>query len=138
MWVVVGDWLTCGGVDQCGDIRKPDFEEIAEFGDGADGGARGFNRVGLLNRDRRANVLDRIDFRAIHQLHELARVGGECLDVASLAFGVQRLKHERGFARATKPGDDGKLANGQVEIETFKVILADAAKVDVFFGGHRV
>ncbi len=110
--VVVGDWLTCCGVDQFGDIRKPDFEEIAELGDGADCGAGGLDRIGLLDRDGGANVLDRIDFGPIHQVHELARVGGECLDVATLPFRVQRLKYKRGLTRATESGHHGELTNG--------------------------
>jgi hypothetical protein len=42
----------------------------------------------------------------LHQLQELAGVGGERLDVAALALGVERVERERGFSRAGEPGDD--------------------------------
>ena len=35
LWIIVGDRLTRRGIDQGGDIRKPSFEEVTEFGNSA-------------------------------------------------------------------------------------------------------
>ncbi|CAA6676882.1 hypothetical protein [Lentimonas sp. CC4] len=112
LWIVVGDWLASGWVDQCGDIGEPSFKEVAEFGNGADGGARCFDGVGLLDRNGGADVFDRIDFGAIHQIHELTSVGREGLYIAALAFGMQRLEYQRGFTCSAKTGDDCELTDG--------------------------
>ena len=35
LWIIVGDRLARRGINQCGDIRKPSFEEVTEFGNSA-------------------------------------------------------------------------------------------------------
>ena len=35
LWIIVGDRLARRGINQCGDIRKPSFEEVSEFGNSA-------------------------------------------------------------------------------------------------------
>lgn len=124
--VVVGDGLASGGIVEGGGVGKPDFEIVGQFGDGADGGAGGLDGVGLLDCDGGADVFDAVHLGAVEQIHELPGVGGESFHVAALALGMQGLKHQRGFARATQAGDDGELPDGEVEIETFEVVLADA------------
>ena len=41
-----------------------------------------------------ADVFHAVDLRAVEQIHKLAGVGRECLDVAALAFGVERLENK--------------------------------------------
>ncbi len=52
---------------------------------------RGF----LFDRDRRRQPVDMIDVRFFHHREELARVGGQRLDVTALALGVERVERER-------------------------------------------
>ena len=44
--------------------------------------------------------VDAVHLRLVHAIEELPRVGGERLDVAALAFGVDGVEGERGLARA--------------------------------------
>ena len=130
--VVVLDFFAGRGVEAFGDVAEPDFEEVGQLRHRADGRARGLDRVGLLDGDRRADVLDRVDLGLVEQVEELARVGAERLDVAALALGVERVEDERGFARAAQAGDDDVAAERHIEVEALEVVLADAAQADAF------
>ena len=72
----------------------------------------------------------RVDLRLVHAVEELPRVGRERLDVAALAFGVQRVEHQRGLARAGHAGDDDELVQRNVEVEVLEIVLARAAHKD--------
>ena len=82
------------------DAREQQAQVVVDLGDGADGRARVVAGRLLLDRDRRRQALDQVDVGLFHQLQELPRVGRQRLDVAALAFGVERVEGERGLARA--------------------------------------
>ena len=132
---IVLDGFAGGGVEAGGDVAEPDFKKIGELGHGSDRGTRGFDGVGLLDGDGRADVLDAVDLGLVEEVEELARVGGECFDVAALALGVERVENEGAFARAGEAGDDDVFAEGQVEVEALQVVLTHAAQADAFGGG---
>jgi len=67
-------------------------EVIVNFRDRADSGTRRTRRGFLLDGDRRRKPFDHVDFRALHLIEELARVGRERLDVTALAFGIDGVK----------------------------------------------
>ncbi len=67
-------------------------------------------------------------------LEKLARVGGEGFDVAALAFGVERVEREAGFAAAAEPAEDDQLAVGDVEIDPLEVMHLDAAQRNAALG----
>jgi hypothetical protein len=110
--------------------RVEQLEVVVQLRHGADGGARGAHRVGLVDGDGRRDAGDSIDLRLVHAVEELPRVGREGLDVAALALGVERVEDQRGLARAGNAGDDDELAGGQVEAEVLQVVLARAADGD--------
>ena len=101
---------TDGNTPGC--TREQQLQMIVELGHRAHGGARSTHRIGLLDGDGRRNALDAIDLRSVHAVEELTRVGRESLDVAALAFGVQRVEHQRGLARSGHAGDDDQLVPG--------------------------
>src|SRR5207244_6051853 len=80
---------------------------------------------------------DRVDLGFVEEVEELAGVGAESFDVTALALGVERIEDERGFAGATQPRDDDVAAERQIEVETFKVVLAHPAQADAFGFGRR-
>jgi hypothetical protein len=86
---------------------------VVDFGDGADGRARVVAGGLLLDRDRRREAFDQVDVRLFHQLQELPGVGRERLDIAALAFGVERVEGERGLARAGQAGDHVSRLRGR-------------------------
>src|SRR6185369_8676109 len=98
-------------------VRHPRHEElqvIVDLSHRADGRARTFDRVGLLDRDRGRDASDFVHPRLVHPLEELPGVGAESLDVTALAFGVDRVEGETRFAAPAWAGDDGQLAERQV------------------------
>ena len=66
----------------------------------------------------------RVDVRLLHPLEELAGVGRQRLDVAALAFGVDRVEGERGLPRPADAGEDDELPVRQREVDTLQVVGA--------------
>jgi hypothetical protein len=60
----------------------------------------------------------------------LACVGGEGFDVATLAFGVDGVEGEGGFARAGGTGDDGEGVVGDVDLYALEVVLSSSADAE--------
>ena len=84
-------------------VRAPDAGEqepqvVVDFSDGADGGARIVGDALLIDGDGGGEPLDVLDVGLVHASEELAGVSGEGLDVAALAFGVDRVEGEGGLA----------------------------------------
>ena len=110
--------------------REQELQVVVQLRHRADGRARRAHGVGLVDRDRRRNALDAIDLRLVHAVEELPRVRREGLDVAPLPFGIQRVEHERGLARARHAGDDDQLVQRHIEVEVLQIVLARAADAD--------
>src|ERR1700728_4524368 len=104
------DWrgMGGGGWGEGGWAMGGGGEIVVELGDGADGGAGGPAGGFLLDGDGGGEAVDGVDVGALHLIEELAGGGGEGLDVATLAFGVDGVEGERAFAGAGEPGDDGQ------------------------------
>ena len=100
---------------------------VVDLGDRADRRARVVRRRLLLDRDRGREALDVVDVRLLHHREELPRVGRERLDVAALAFRVDRVERERRLAGARQAGDHDQPVAGQVEVDAFEVVGAGTA-----------
>ena len=118
--------LVLGAVRRAGArVEKPQI--VVDLGHGAHRRARVVARRLLLDRDRGRQALDQVHLGLRHQLEELARVRRERLDVAALAFGVERVEGERAFARARKAGDHHEPVARQLEAEVLQVVGARSA-----------
>ena len=115
--------LADGGVEEA--------EVVVDLGDGADGGAGAAAGGLLLDGDGGAEAVDGVDVGPLHLVEELAGVGGEGLDVAALALGVDGVEGERGFARAGEAGDDGQGVARDGDVDVAEVVLAGSAHGDV-------
>ena len=122
-------------VEQLGGAGEQQLQVVVQLGHRADRAAAGAHRVGLVDGDGRRHAVDTVDRRAVHAVEKLPRVGAEGLDIAPLAFGVQRVEHQAALARAAGPGDHRHLAGAQVEIEVLQVVLARTADADQAGGG---
>ena len=71
-----------------------------------------------------------IDVRLFHHRQELARIGGERFDVASLPFGVECVKGQRRFARPREAGDDNQFVSGNIQVNVLEVVGARTAHLD--------
>ena len=107
---------------------------VVDLGDGTDGRTRVAGGRFLVDGDGGREALDEIDVGLVHLAQELAGVGGEGLDVAALALGVDRVEGQGGLPRARETGEDDQLVPGQVEGYIAEVVLARTANDETI--GH--
>ncbi len=112
------------------DVGEEQPQVVVDFGDRADRRPRIRRRRLLLDGDRRRQAVDQIDVRLLHLLEKLAGVGRERLDVAPLAFRVDRVERQRRLARAGQTGDDDQPVARQIDVDVPKVVDARAADGD--------
>ena len=65
---------------------------------------------------------DGLHVRLLHLVQELAGVGGEALDVAPLALGVEGVEGQAALAGAGGPGDHDQAVAGQVAVHPLQVV----------------
>jgi hypothetical protein len=126
-----GDRLAGRGAVGHADARPEQAHIVVDLGDGGDGGARVAAGRLLLDRNGGAEALDVIDVRLLHQLEELARIGGQALDIAPLPLGIDGVEGEAGLARARQAGDHDQLVARQIDVDALQVMLARAAHLNV-------
>ena len=92
-------------------------EEVVDFRCGAHGGAGVLVRGLLLDADdgREAGYL--VDIGAFHVAQEVAGVGREGLDVATLSLGKDGVEGQAGLARTGEACDDGEAASGDGDVD---------------------
>ena len=116
--------------------RVEQAQVVVDLGHRADRRARVARGRLLVDRDRRREPVDRVDVGLLHHLQELPRVGGERLDVAALALGVDRVEGERRLARAGQAGDADERVARQADGDVLEVVLPGAVD-DELFDGHE-
>ena len=132
------DFVSAVGAMRHADGRVQHAQIIVNFGDGADGRARAAVGGLLLDRNRRAQAVDRIDLGPLHLIQKLARVGRKRFDVAALALGVDRVEGERRLARSAQPRDHGEGIARNLDVDVLQVVLpcpvhGDAVEQDLYF-----
>ena len=135
------DFDAASGAMRNADGGIEDAQVVVNFGDGADGGARAAVGGFLLDGNGGAEAIDGIHFGALHLIQELARVGREGFHVAALAFGVDGVESERGFAGAAESGDHGEGVARDLDVDIFEIVLAGAVHGDAlehFRGGNFI
>jgi len=90
----------------------------------------------LLDGDGRAQAFDQVHVGLVHQLQELAGIGGEALHIAALAFGIQRVKRETGLAGPRQTGDHHQPVARDVQVDVLQVVGARAAHADALLAHH--
>jgi hypothetical protein len=81
-------------------------------------------------RDRGREALDEVGVGLGELGEELARGGGEALDVAALALREDGVEGEAALARARGAGDHDEAIARQVEVDALEVVGAGAADPD--------
>ncbi len=129
---LAGDRLPADRTVRAADARVQEPEVVVDLRDRADRRA-GVPRRGLLvDRDRRREAVDRVDVRFLHHLEELARIGGEALDIAPLPLGVDRVEGEAGLPGAGEARDADQLVPGQPERDVLEVVLSGTVNYELF------
>ena len=109
------------------DGGKQQAHVVVDLGDRADGGAGAAAGGLLLDADGRRQAFHAVHVRLLHLLEELARKCGKRLDVAALAFGIDRVEGQAGLARTGEPGNHRQLLSRNLQIDVLQVVLARAA-----------
>ncbi len=119
------------------DPRPEQAQVVVDLGHRPDGRPRVARGRLLVDGDRRRQALDRIDVGLVHLAQELARVGGQGLDVAALAFGVDRVERQRRLpgARQARDHDQRIPRNGHGDVP--EVVLTGTRDDDLVGGGHN-
>ena len=114
------------------DPRVEQAQVVVDLGHGADRRARVAARRLLVDRDRGAEPVDRVDVGLLHHLQELARVRAQALDVAPLALGVDRVEGQARLARARQAGDADQLVPREADRDVLEVVLPGAVDDELF------
>ena len=118
------------------DPRKQQAQVVVDLGHRPDGRSWVPGGTFLVDADRGAQSVDLVDVRLLHLSQELARVGAQRLDVATLAFRIDRVEGEARFSRSGEAGDHDQPVARHVDVEVLEVVLARTAHGDSV-GGHR-
>ena len=112
------------------DARPEEAHVVVNLGDGADGGTGVVGGGFLVDGDGGGETLDLVDVGLFKLAEELAGVGGEGLDVAALAFGVEGVEREAGFAGTGDAGDDDELVARDLKVDVLEIVFPRAADDD--------
>ncbi len=115
-------------------------QEVIDLGDRTDG--RPWIPTGcfLFDADDGAEAVDFFYIGAFYAAEKLAGVGGESFEIAALAFGVDGIEGEGGFAAAADAGDDDEFFAWDFEIDAFEVVFSGADDFDpgIFIVGNTI
>ena len=111
-----------------GGVEHP--QVIVNLGDGADRRARTAAGGLLLDRNRRAQPVDRVHFGPLHLIQKLPRIGRKRLHVAPLALGVDGVERERRFPGSAQPRDHREGIARNLDVDVLQIVLACAMHGD--------
>jgi hypothetical protein len=115
------------------DPRPQQAHIVVDLGDGGDGRARVAAGRLLLDGDSGREAVDMLDIGLLHHLEELARIGGQRLDIAPLPLRHRWCRRPARFAGPARQAGDARSACRAAEIVSFdpssalEVMLARAA-----------
>src|SRR5207244_6781555 len=81
--------------------------------------------------------LDEVHVGLLHLPQELPGVGGQALDVAPLALGVDGVEGQRALAGARDAREHDELAPGKVEGDVLQVVLTGTVNDEPLSGTHN-
>ena len=125
------DWLPALIATLRADPGKEHSQIIINLRDRADGAARVASAGLLLDRNRRSQPGDRVNFRLGYLSQKLPRVAGQRFDVPPLPLGVKRVKRQRTLPRSADPGHHDQLVLRQLQRNIAQVMLPRTADNDL-------
>ena len=96
---------------------------IVDLRDRAHGRPRAAAGGLLLDRNRRAQPVDRVHLGPLHLVQELARVGRQRFHIAPLSLRVDRVEGQRRLAGAAQPRDHGEGIARDLDVDILQVVL---------------
>ncbi len=125
--------------EELGNFRVEQPKIVDGLGSSADSNAVGARGTRAADGDGGGKPVDAVGFGLVEAFEELAGVEREGFDVAALAFGVERVEGEAGFAAAADTTDDDELVAGNVEVDVLEIVDRGTAQFDMSccHGGAR-
>ena len=120
------------------DAGEQETQVVVDLRDGADRGSRVPGGGLLVDGDRGREPLDEVAVRLVHLPQELAGVGGQGLDVASLPLGEDGVEGQRGLARPAQPRENDQGIPGQVQGDVLQVVDAGTSHEDSALSGSNI
>ena len=77
-----------------------------------------------------------INIGLARHIQKLPRIGRQAFHIAALAFGIDRIKRQRRFARPRQPRDHHELVARNIHIDVLQIMLARAAHLDELLLSH--
>ena len=133
---LAGDGPAADRTVRAADARVEQAQVVVDLRDRAHRGPRVSGGRLLVDRDRRAQAVDRVHVRLLHHLEELAGVRRERLHVAALALGVDRVEGKARLPGAREAGDADQLVPRKADSDVLEVVLAGTVN-DEFVLGHN-
>ena len=112
------------------DGGEKDAQIIVNLRRSGDDGARVCAGAALFNGNGWREAFYKIDVRFLHLVEKLPGISGKTFDVTSLAFGVEGIEGERGFAGAAQARDNDQLFPRNLDVEILQIMLACSADLD--------
>src|SRR4030095_14773230 len=113
-------------------MSEEQSQVVVDFRGGGHRGTGIHPGTSLFDGDGGGETLDVIDIGLFHLVEKLSGVVGDAFDVLSLAFGVNRVEGQGGFARTAQTRDDHEFVARNLERQVFQVMLSRAADLDEF------
>ncbi len=129
-----GDLAAAHRAMRVADAREEQTQVVVDLGHRADRRARVPRSALLVDADRRRQAVDLVDVRLFHLAQELARVGGQALDVAPLALGIDGVEGEARLAASRKAGDHHQPVARKLNGDVLEVVFAGAANNERILG----
>ena len=108
---------------------------IVDFRHRAHRGTRVARRGFLVDGDGGTEAVDGVDIGLFHLAQEHARIAGQAFHIAALAFGIDGIESEAGFARAAHAGKHHQLIARDFQIHIFQVMFARTANDEFILQG---
>ena len=115
-----------GRAVQYAGAREEHAQVLGDLRDRRDGRFRGAAGHALLDGDRRRQARERVDVGFWQLFDELAGVGRDAFEEATLAFGEEDVEREGRFAGAGDAGHHRERAVRDLERDVLQVVLAGA------------
>jgi hypothetical protein len=109
---------------------------ISNFRNRTHGGARTLDAVSLLNGYGWGNATNMFNLGPVQPIQELAGVWREGFNVASLALGIKGVQCQTRLAGAAHTRYGNQLVSGEVQTQTFQIILPRTEYPDALIISH--
>ena len=113
------------------DARVHQTEIVIDLRHGTHRGTRILGSGFLIDGDRRGKAVDVVHVRLFHLAEKHAGIAGKRLHIAPLAFRIDRIEGQGGFAGTGQTGQHDQLVARQFHIDIFQIVFPCTGNDDI-------